>query len=370
MKNRSRRYIWVVCMGLMLAGCQAVATPTPSAVDELLKQPAEVIPPDLSGEQPGEVSPLDWLREQPFEPAPPGWPEVITGGLPEGFEVQGPYDDVKELPSGEIIQFTGVEYLWPIGDKVDTGNWVEVYIIGSQSAEARFEFLDLMIDEDVRWEFEQLGGTQVLRYYGDWEDGRIWVSGAYMIWVFSYVEEERGPWVDTFAELYLSQPPVPGVDTPLDWLRAKPFEPAPSEQPVVITSGLPEGFEVIGPHLETGGLPSGETVEKNAVSYYMDMEDGVSVWVDVYVYNFEGATGRSEYLDILVAMGILPPERRDWGLEQYSGGEVARIGRYDRDRGRIWASGRSLVVIEIMTEELSPWKEIFTELYLAQYPAE
>jgi hypothetical protein len=59
---------------------------------------------------------------------------------------------------------------------------------------------------------------------------------------------------------------------------------------------------------------------------------------------------------------------RDWGLEEFSNGEVARYGRRGSDDGKIWISGSHLIMVERQIEEHRLWVETFTELYLAKYP--
>ncbi len=63
--------------------------------------------------------------------------------------------------------------------------------------------------EDYFWSFTEIDGHRVV-VYRNGVDGRIWISGPYLILVYSgRGASERVLWVDGFAEIYLNNPPEP-----------------------------------------------------------------------------------------------------------------------------------------------------------------
>lgn len=156
------------------------------------------------------TTPLDWLRGSPFETAPSEPPETIATGLPEGFNALEPHFATGELPSGRVVQRMGVEYQRPIGGQVYVEDSVQVELFGYDSSDARTEHLDLVAAAGYEWNFEEVAGHRVARYHDIGVDGRIWVSGPYLIVIYSGLDtSERGPWVDDFTQLYLERFPLP-----------------------------------------------------------------------------------------------------------------------------------------------------------------
>jgi hypothetical protein len=157
MTQRSGRSFVVACVGLGLAGCQVKTSPS--------------------------LSPPAPFQEQPIEPAPSEQPQVITSSLPENWHVLDPDFETEELPGGETVQFARVVYQWPVGGQIDAENEVQVRIVGCQSAEARVAYFEMMLNGagDVEWSLASLGSAQVVRFQSDDTDGRMLVTGPYLI---------------------------------------------------------------------------------------------------------------------------------------------------------------------------------------------
>lgn len=137
------------------------------------------------------------------------------------------------------------------------------------------------------------------------------------------------------AGCQLSDTPTPTPTlSPLEWLSAQPFEPAPSEFPDVITSNLPEGFEAEDPSSEIADLPSGGQVQATRVVYVRRAAGDGSVEddIEVNILAYASLADRSEHLDMLSEEGY------QWSLEQYADVQVARYQEGDLD-GRVWVTG-------------------------------
>ncbi|NIS81374.1 MAG: hypothetical protein GTO14_14485, partial [Anaerolineales bacterium] len=86
---------------------------------------------------------------------------------------------------------------------------VTVQIFAYSNVEARSYHLDQLDMEDYFWSFTEIDGHRVV-VYRNGVDGRIWISGPYLILVYSgRGASERVLWVDGFAEIYLNNPPEP-----------------------------------------------------------------------------------------------------------------------------------------------------------------
>ena len=196
------RVLRTSAMLAMLVSCAAppttvltISSPTSTTP---LKTPATVV----------DITPLDWLSQSPFKPIPSELPEIITTGLPVGFNAQEPGLGTSELPGGHLVQMLGVEYQRPIGDQVYIENSVTVQLFSYDSRNGRTEHLDILATQGYEWTFEEVANRRVAAYHTSGADGRVWISGPFLIVVFSGLDtSERGPWVDTFTEVYLTQFP-------------------------------------------------------------------------------------------------------------------------------------------------------------------
>lgn len=158
----------------------------------------------------GDITPLEWLSQSPFKPMPSALPEIITVGLPTGFNALEPGLGTSELPGGYLVQMLSVEYQRPIGDQVYIENSVSVQFFSYDSRNGRTEHLNILAAQGYEWSFEEVANLHVAAYHTSGADGRIWMSGPFLIVVFSGLDtSERGPWVDTFTEVYLAQFPPP-----------------------------------------------------------------------------------------------------------------------------------------------------------------
>ncbi|HEY47532.1 MAG: hypothetical protein AMJ88_06240 [Anaerolineae bacterium SM23_ 63] len=188
----------------MLVSCAAppttastISSPTSTTP---LKTPASVVG----------ITPLEWLGQSPFKPIPPELPEIITDRLPSGFNALEPGLGTSELPGGHLLQMLGVDYQRPIGDQVYIENSVSVQIFSYDSRNGRTEHLNILAAQGYEWTFEEVANQRVAAYRTSGADGRIWISGPFLIVVFSGLDSsERGPWVDTFTEVYLAKFPPP-----------------------------------------------------------------------------------------------------------------------------------------------------------------
>jgi len=149
---------------------------------------------------------VDWLRARPFEAAPAEWPDMITSGLPDGFEAEEPVFYTDELPGGEGARIASVQYGNPLSGIGSASGLIEAAMLGYPSVDARSEHLDRLVGQEVVWSFEQRSGAHVVRYRMGGDDGRMWVSGPNLIAVVG--AEEDGAWVEAFADLYLAEYPA------------------------------------------------------------------------------------------------------------------------------------------------------------------
>ncbi len=198
------RFIKSSALLVVLVSCAAPPTPIPTVSSPTatlpLESPATVI----------DTTPLEWLSRSPFEPMPSALPEIITDRLPSGFNVLEPGLGTSDLPGGHLVQMLGVDYQKPIGDQVYIENSVTVQIFNYDSRDGRTEHLNILAAQGFEWTFEEVAKQHVAAYHTSGADGRVWISGPFLIVVFSGLDtSERGPWVDTFTELYLTQFPPP-----------------------------------------------------------------------------------------------------------------------------------------------------------------
>jgi hypothetical protein len=198
------RFLLTSALLVMLASCDAPPTTAPT-----ISSPTSTIPlktPDTVVD----ITPLEWLSQSPFKPMPSTLPEIIADGLPAGFNALEPGLGTSELPGGHLLQMLGVDYQKPIGDQVYIENSVTVQFFSYDSRNGRTEHLDILAAQGYEWTFEEVSNQRVAAYHTSSADGRIWISGPFLIVVFSGLDtSERGPWVDTFTEMYLAQYPAP-----------------------------------------------------------------------------------------------------------------------------------------------------------------
>jgi len=155
------------------------------------------------------MAPPEWIETRPFQKAPPGQAQLVGSGFPVGYEPQEAGYQVANLPSSDLeVQITQVRYDHPINGQVYTKDSVTVQVSSHQSLEARSEHLDLLIGSEESWEYQQISDHLTARFYSESGDGRIWISGPYMISIWSSLDPSSGdpnldPMVDAFATLYL-----------------------------------------------------------------------------------------------------------------------------------------------------------------------
>lgn len=191
-------------MTALLAGCATTLSTSPAT-----SSPSSTTPPTTPTTD-VDITPLDWLREKPFEPMPSVLPEMITIGLPEGFSAMEPGFGSSDLPDGHLVQVMSVEYQRPVGDQVYIENVVTVQLFSYDSRSGRSEHLDILEAQGYEWSFSEVSNQRVTCYRTSGADGRVWISGPFLIVVFSGLDtSERGPWVDPFTEVYLAQFPQP-----------------------------------------------------------------------------------------------------------------------------------------------------------------
>lgn len=193
---------------LLLAFIMAGCTTEPA--------PAQTIPPAIASQETptrlppatiDETDPFDWLLQIPFQASPQKEPDWITEGLPEGFINLDSDFNSAELPSGQIIWVGDITYQRPVAGQVYVEDEVKVQLFTYESMEGRGDHLDLLREQGYLWSFVEVGGKRLLRYQ-DGVDGRVWVSGPYLIVLYSGLDRsEQSPWVEFFTELYAERFP-------------------------------------------------------------------------------------------------------------------------------------------------------------------
>ncbi len=153
---------------------------------------------------------MEWLRSQPFQPGSEEPAPVLAGNLPEGFEIHGVQTVSSNMPPGGEAYVTMLEYQKPEGGQVHTENNVKLQIFSYEDEETRDVHLDILESEGYQLAFYPIGGVEVVRYHTAGLDGRMWVSGPYLVVLYSGLDQsEVAPWVDTFAEMYVEEYPLP-----------------------------------------------------------------------------------------------------------------------------------------------------------------
>ena len=194
---RKRIFPFVVLF-LLLTGCGTSPTSTPTISET---QPAEPPPPSAE-------TPLEWLGNLAFLPAPQGQPTITPSSLPEGFNSFDPEHAESTLPSGGAIHVSEQDFERPVDNQVYVEDSVTVTLYAYAQAGGRAEHLGIIAEQDYTWAFYELEGHRIARYSNSGVDGRVWISGPYLIVIYSGLDvSETSPWVDTFAGLYLEMFP-------------------------------------------------------------------------------------------------------------------------------------------------------------------
>jgi hypothetical protein len=208
------RILPLIFILLILASC----TPSPviSESEQLppdtieSPQPSETQPPEdtLPPLQPS-LDPLSWLRDQPFQPGSEEPAQLILSDLPEGFQAQDPESSSGDMMEEGIAYITRLQYQNPDNGQVSSENTVDVHIFSYGTEETRNAHLDLIESQEYQWEFQPISGDLVVRYYTSSTDGRTWISGPYLIVIYSGLNDSSSNlWVVDFAEMYLELYPL------------------------------------------------------------------------------------------------------------------------------------------------------------------
>jgi hypothetical protein len=195
---KENRLLTIVLLTMILASCGA-----PGATQPPGESPATATP-----EPPPDVSPLEWLAQAPFEAGGDGLPDILPANLPEGFEASEPEHGSAETPFGFVLYRSEVRFGRALDGEVYCEDQVNVEISSYDVPEGRIYHLDRVAEEEYSFEFWELDGHRIIRYHR-WVDGRVWISGPYLIVIFSCLDtSEAAPWVDTFASLFLEMFPL------------------------------------------------------------------------------------------------------------------------------------------------------------------
>jgi hypothetical protein len=198
------RLLLVGTMLALLVSCTASPTTSTTNPSIAATRPLSA-PATVSG-----VTPLDWLSKRPFQVMPSELPQLITEGLPTGFNMLEPGFSTRELPGGHRVQMLGADYQKPIGDQVYIENAVSVQFYTYDSRDGRTEHLNMLAEQNFEWSYLEVANHIVTSYRTSGADGRVWVSSPFLIVVFSGLDtSERGPWVDVFTAVYLAKFPPP-----------------------------------------------------------------------------------------------------------------------------------------------------------------
>ncbi len=194
---------------IVLVSLIPACAPSPSEIQDATQPP----PVDPTQPELPAMTPLEWILSRPFQEAPGGQAEVVEDGFPEGYQPQEIGYQTANLPdSGLEVGITQVTYEHPIDGQVYTKDSVIVQICSHQNQEARSEHLGLMVGSEDSWDYQEIGNQLTARFYSGSGDGRIWISGPYLIAIWSSLDTSAGdptvdPMVDAFAALYIEYYP-------------------------------------------------------------------------------------------------------------------------------------------------------------------
>jgi predicted small lipoprotein YifL len=197
-----KRLVTVVLLAMILAGCGGSGPATqPPDDDQLPGEPAAtsaVEPP------PADVTPLEWLAQVPFEAGMEGQPDILPAELPEGFNAFEPEHGSAETPDGFTVYRSYVTFERPIGNQVNTEDQVTLELSSYSLPEGRTYHFERITEQDYAWEFVELDGYRITRYHSSSVDGRVWISGPYLVVIYSGLDTSpEAPWVEAFARLFL-----------------------------------------------------------------------------------------------------------------------------------------------------------------------
>lgn len=195
--------ILIICLQACAPG-EVQGPSEPSAADPTEAAPEASPPPAI----PAMALP-DWINARPFLEAPTGQAGLAESGIPEGYQPQEIGYQTANLPSsGFEVQLTQITYEHPVDGQVNTNESVTIQVSSHQNQEAREEHLGLLVGSGKTWEYRQVSGYLTARFFSESGDGRIWISGPYLVAVWSGLDITAGdpaldPMVDIFAALYL-----------------------------------------------------------------------------------------------------------------------------------------------------------------------
>jgi hypothetical protein len=215
-----KRLLAFVLLAIVLASCGPIETGTlPPEEAQPATQTPEVAPTPTDTPAPSPtptdtpeptLPPMEWLVQPPFVAYTEEIPNLIPAEIPEGFIATEHEPITAETPSGATIHMFAVSLERPIGGQVLDEDYVFVQIFAYDPPEGRADHFDLVGAENYTWDFVELDGHRIVRYHTGSEDGRIWISGPYLIVLHSGVDtSDVGPWVDTIASLFLAMFPPP-----------------------------------------------------------------------------------------------------------------------------------------------------------------
>lgn len=194
---------------VLLQACTPGTGEVLDSAEPKLEIPTQIPPVATSQPQFPSMTPQEWINSRPFQEAPPGQTELELDDIPEGYQAQESEYITANLPeSGLEVQITQVIYERPIDGQVNTNDSVTVQVSSHQNPEALSEHVLLIAGSNDSWEYQQVGAHLTARFFGGTGDGRVWISGPFMIVVYSGLDTSAGdpavdPMVDAFASLYL-----------------------------------------------------------------------------------------------------------------------------------------------------------------------
>jgi hypothetical protein len=155
---------------------------------------------------------------------------------------------------------------------------------------------------------------------------------------------------------------------PADWLRERPFLPAPDWTPPMITENLPLGFTLGGPESSIETAPDGSGMRVVRVFYLLPAGGQVSLENNVaaFVAGFSTQERRNAFLDSMIADTMTAE------FDQAGGQQIVRFHDSSSDL-RMWVSGPFLIAVQSRLDPASggrnAWVDTFAERYILLYPA-
>jgi hypothetical protein len=194
---KKKLLLTLALLAMILSSCGA-----PGAT----KPPGES-PATSTTEPPPDLSPLEWLAQAAFEARGDGQPDIVPANLPEGFNPLEAVHSIDDSVVGFSAYHSTVGFERSIGD--GGSHFVGVVLIAHEVPEGRTYYLDSLAEGEYTWEFLELDGHQIARYYSSMVDARVWISGPYIVEIYGpFHTTGLNPWVDTFASLFLEMFPL------------------------------------------------------------------------------------------------------------------------------------------------------------------